>query len=239
MDTPPQTPPTAQPVPDDPRPDFPVVVALSGRRCLVVGGGPVAARKARSLLESGARVTVVAPQVTEEIERLASTDDRSSLAAGSLGIRRGRYRGGEAADYQLVVTATGEPAVDAAVVADAVSAGVLVDGAGHDPSGTISMPAVHREGTVTVAVSTGGASPALARWLRDRIAGSLPPGTDTLALLCGEARLALRNAGRPTDALDWAAALDAMAPLVEAGRVDEARALLSEACDLDLPPPPP
>ena len=199
----------------------------------------MAARKARSLLESGARVTVVAPQVTEEIDGLASTRARSSAAAGSLVVRRGRYRAGEAAGYQLVVTATGVPAVDARVVADAMSAGVLVNGAGPDAPGTILMPAVHREGRVTVAVSTGGASPALARWLRDRIAASLPPGTDTLALLCGEARLALATAGRPTDGFDWAAVIEAMAPLVEAGRVDEARALLAEACDIGLPPAPP
>ena len=235
-------------MPDDPRPDLPLVVTLAGRRCLVVGGGPVAARRARSLLESGARVTVVAPQVTDELEGLASTirssprssprsSSRSSL--GSLGIRRRRYRAGEAAGYELVVTATGVRAVDAAVVADAMSAGVLVNGAGRDAPGTVQLPAVHRRGSVTVAVSTGGASPALARWLRDRIAASLPPGTDTLVRLLDEARLALHDAGRPTTAaLDWANVLEAMAPLVEAGRVDEARALLWGACDLGVPPPP-
>ncbi len=216
-----------------------MVLALSGRRCLVVGGGPVATRKARSLLESGARVTVVAPQVTGEIERLASPPAGSSPATGSLEVSRRGYRSGEAAEYHLVATATGEPAVDALVVADALSAGVLVNNADSDPPGTVQMPAVHREGRVTVAVSTGGASPALARWLRDRIARSLPPGTDTLAVLLDQARLALRTAGRPTDAVDWAEVLDALAPLVAAGRVEQARAVLWEACDLALPPAPP
>ncbi len=70
----------------------------------------------------------------------------------------------------LVVTATGDPSVDASVVADAVAAGVLVNRADGDRSGTVQLPAVLRRGPVTVAVSTGGASPALARWLRDRIA---------------------------------------------------------------------
>jgi siroheme synthase-like protein len=239
MENPPQKPPTNRPMPDDRRYDFPVVVSLSGRRCLVVGGGPVATRRAQSLVEAGARVTVVAPEVTDEIGELASTPAGSSPGGGSLGVRRRPYRAGEAADYELAVTATGVSAVDATVVADATAAGVLVSGAGRDAPGTIHLPAVHREGPVTVAVSTGGASPALARWLRDRIAASLPAGTDTLALLLDEARVALANAGRPTDALDWTAVLQTIVPLVEAGRVDEARALLSEAGDLGLPPGPP
>jgi siroheme synthase-like protein len=228
------------PAPPDQHPhDYPVVLSVAGRRCLVVGGGPVAARKARGLLTSGARVTVVAPRVNEAIGGLASTTDPASPTPGSLEVERRAYRRGEAAGFYLVATATGVPVVDASVVSDAVSAGVLVDSADGDVPGTIRLPAIHREGSVTVAVSTGGASPALARWLRDRIAASLPPETATLAELLGEARLALRDAGRPAGSVDWAVVLDEqVVPLVEAGRVAEARSLLLGLGDQGRPPPP-
>ena len=82
-----------------------------------------------------------------------------------------------------------------------------------------------------MAVSTGGTSPALARWLRDRVAGSIPDGVATMAALLDEARLAMRAAGVPTESVDWMALLDGtVAPLVSAGRIDEARAALFEVC---------
>jgi precorrin-2 dehydrogenase / sirohydrochlorin ferrochelatase len=225
--------------------DYPVVLHVGGRKCLVVGGGSVAARKARGLLAAGARVTVVAPVVNDAVVSL--TVGARGAAAGSghpspseeaptLGIERRPYEAGEAARYDLVATATGRPEVDRAVVADAVAAGVLVNSADGASPGTIQLPAVHRDGPVTVAVSTGGASPALARWLRDRAAASIPPGVATIAVLLDEARVAMRQAGVATESVDWTAVLDQqVAPLVAAGRIDDARAALRATC---LPPRP-
>ena len=199
-------------------PGYPVLLDLTGRSCLVVGGGPVAARRARGLVASGARVTVVAP------ETVAAIDGDPALA-----VEHRPYRPGEAARFHLVITATGDPAVDRTVVDDAVQAGVLVGSADQGVPGTLQLPAVHREGSVTVAVSTGGSSPGLARWLRGRIASSLPAGTAVLAELLDQARRDLQADGRPTDSVDWQRALDErLAPLVEAGRVDEAREVLGE-----------
>jgi siroheme synthase-like protein len=210
---------TTAPPPTDPPPGYPVVLTVAGRRCLVVGGGPVAARRARGLLEAGATVTVVAPEVVPDIHLLA---DRAPLEV----VRR-PYRSGEAARYHLVLTATGVPEVDRSVVADAEAAGVLVNTAGGDAPGTVQLPAVHREGQVTVAVSTSGTSPALARWLADRLGASLPANVATIAELLDEARSALQAAGRSTGSVDWQAVLsEHVVPLVEAGKVDEARAVL-------------
>jgi siroheme synthase-like protein len=212
-------------------PDFPVVLALAGRRCLVVGGGPVGARKARSLVEAGGRVTVVAPQMVAALERLADNAGGSADGDAGLGIERRPYRSGEAARYDLVVAATGVASVDGEVVADARGAGVLVDSADADMAGTIRLPAVLRRGPVTVAVSTGGSSPALARWIRDRIADSLPPGIDTVATLLDEIRREMQAVGRPTGSVEWSTLLDdRVVPLVAAGRVDEARQALRAAC---------
>lgn len=218
---------TTEPHPSPSGPGYPVVLDLSGRHCLVVGGGPVAARRARGLLAAGARVTVVSPEVIDALDRLAS----SSPPTADLGLERRRYRAGEASGYHLVVTATGVPEVDRAVVSDALAAGVAVNSADGDAPGSVQLPAVHRQGPVVVAVSTGGASPALARWLRDRIAGSLPPSLAVVAGLLEEARAAVREAGRPTDSVDWEAAIaDLVVPLVEAGRIDEARSGLLALC---------
>jgi siroheme synthase-like protein len=213
---------------------FPVVLHLEGAPCLVVGAGPVAARKARGLLDAGAAVTLVAPVVGAEVRALV---DAGPPGCGSLAVVVRPYRTPEASSYRLVVSATGDPGVDARVVADARAGGALVNRADSSagPSGreapaagTVDLPAVHRAGPVAVAVSTGGSGPALARWLRDRIAAGLAD-TDvaTLAGLVEGARAQLVGPGREPPAVDWASALDRVAPLVAAGRIAEARELLA------------
>jgi precorrin-2 dehydrogenase / sirohydrochlorin ferrochelatase len=205
------------PTPVPGAPGLPVVLSLAGARCLVVGGGRVGARRARELAGSGALVTVVAPEIDPTLTELAECRVRP-------------YRPGEASTYHLVVAATGVAATDRGVVADALSAGVLVSSADGAHPGNVSLPAVHRDGAVTVAVSTSGASPALAVWLRSRIAGSLGPGVAALADLASEARETLRRTGAPAGSVDWDSAFDEVAPLVAAGRMDEARTLLLAHC---------
>jgi len=93
----------------------------------------------------------------------------------------------------------------------------------------VLLPAVHRDGPVTIAVSTGGTSPALAVWLRRRLAAALVPGTAALAHVLEDARQELRANGRSTESVDWQAALDGLLPeLVAAGRINEAQTLLAE-----------
>jgi precorrin-2 dehydrogenase/sirohydrochlorin ferrochelatase len=228
-------PPPSGPDPDRADSGYPVVLVLTGRRCLVVGGGPVATRRARDLVAAGAEVTVVAPEVDEGIDRLAGGDRSGHGLPGSLVVRARPYRPGEAAGYQLVLTATGQPDVDRLVVADATAAGVLVNSADGAAPGTVRLPAVHREGPVMVAVSTGGSSPALARWLRDRMVGAVPDGAATVAALIDEARTELRARGRSTESVAWEPLLEEVMPLAAAGRRDEARAALARACGLSAP----
>jgi siroheme synthase-like protein len=210
-------------------PAFPVEVVLDGASCLVVGAGPVGARKARGLLASGARVTVVAPRIGVQMEALADGDP----SPGTLVVEVRPYRSPEAADHLLVVSATGDPAVDAVVTADAVAAGTLVnraDTGGDDTgptAGSVRLPAVHRDGPVTLTVSTAGSGPALALWLRARAAAALGPDVAVLARLVDEARTALQDTGRATDSIDWGPVLDEVAPLVAEGRLDEARRSLA------------
>jgi siroheme synthase-like protein len=211
-------------------PLYPVGLAVRGKRCLVVGGGRVAARKVRSLLECGAAVTMVAPEAHVALGLLSEAGTIAAIDGPPLDVQLRPYSPGEAAGYRLVITATGDRAVDGAVHADAEAAGVWVNSADDPDHCTFVLPAVWRDGPVTVAVSSEGESPTLSTWLRSQVASAIGPGMGALAELLGEARRMLQAAGRPTDGLDWQSLLQGPLPdLVRAGRVAEARAVLSAA----------
>ena len=213
-------------------PLYPVGLVVAGRRCLVVGGGRVAARKVESLLACGAQVTIVAPEVHEALSVLATSGAIAAIDGTPLDVQLRPYRRGEAAGYRLVITATGDQSVDAVVHADAEAAGVWVNSADDPEHCSFVLPAVWRAGPVSVAVSSGAESPALASWLRDRLAQVLGPELATLAELMGEARRRLRDQGRATSSVDWAGLLDGQLPMhVRQGRIDEARRLLEDAVD--------
>lgn len=214
---------------------FPVGLVVRGRRCLVVGGGRVAARKIGALLRCGAAVTVVAPDVHVAIGLLAEDGILGGAAGSTLRVRLRRYRRGEVAGHQLVIAATGVPAVDHAVWEDAEAAGVWVNCADDAAHCSVVLPAVHRDGPVTIAVSTGGASPALASWARHAVANALGPHLGTLAMLLAEARQTVHDAGGSTELVDWRSLLDGPLPaLVAAGHLDAARTVLAAAAAPEL-----
>jgi siroheme synthase-like protein len=196
---------------------YPVALRVAGRPCLVVGGGPVAVGKCAGLVGCGARVTVVAPHIDPSLEGMGVM------------VERRPYRSGEAGRYRLVVTATGLPDVDGEVAADADAAGVWVNSADDPEHCTFLLPSVHRDPPVTIAVSTGGASPALAAWLRRRIGETLGP-VGELAGLLEAARHDLRARGLSTGSVDWLALLDGPLPeLVRSGDFEAAHQLLRRA----------
>jgi siroheme synthase-like protein len=200
-------------------PQYPVLLDLAGRPCLVVGGGSVALGKVRGLLAVDARVTVVAPEVLDEIAEL----DGVTL------VRRA-YASGDLAGQRLAIAATDDRAVNHQVFLDGEAAGVWVNSADDPANCAFTLPAVVRRGPITVAVSTGGHSPALSSWLRDRLGTELGPEYEVLLQLLAERREALRSEGVPTEGLSWQQALDSgMLDLVREGRVAEARELL-QAC---------
>jgi siroheme synthase-like protein len=170
---------------------YPVALRLAGKPVLVVGGGAVADRKVVSLLAAGAVVTVVAPDVSGE------------LYGRGCAIERRAYHDGEAAGYRLVVAATDDPAVNRTVHDDAEAAGVWVNVADDPERCTFFLPAVVQDGPVVVAVSTSGASPALAGWLRDRLTEALPSGIGEVAEALAAERGRIRAAGTSTESIDW------------------------------------
>jgi siroheme synthase-like protein len=171
-------------------------------------------------------VTVIAPDICAAMAELEA-----------LTIERRTYAAGEAAAYRLVVTATGNPAVDGAVYADAEAAGVWANSADDVAHCSFILPSVHREGAVTVAVSTGGSSPALASWLRARLAAQGGNGWGEVADLLGRARQSLHEAGRSTGLVDWVALLDGpLLGFVRDGQMDKAQALVEAATGTRLAP---
>jgi precorrin-2 dehydrogenase/sirohydrochlorin ferrochelatase len=198
---------------------YPVNLVLTGRRCVVVGGGSVAARKVEGLVSAGAEVVVVAPSVVESIR-----------SRGDVSVVERRYRTGDLDGAWLAVAATDDPAVNRLVHDDGEAARVWVNAADDPPSCSFTLPAVLRRGPVQVAVSTSGHSPALAAWIRSQIAESLGPEVALLAEWLSEAREEMKATGRSTEDVDWRTALDSdMLELIRSGQTALARERL-QAC---------
>jgi siroheme synthase-like protein len=151
-------------------------VDLEGRSVLVVGAGRVAHEKVSGLLDCGAVVTVVAPEISREV------------AALPVELLRRRYRSSDLAGRYLVVAATADTAVNRRVFADAEARALLCNVVDVPELCSFILPALLREDPITVAVSTGGASPALAQRLRDEIAQVVRPEHAALAVRLRELR---------------------------------------------------
>lgn len=205
-------------------PTYPVNLRLSGRRCLVVGGGAVALAKVTGLLGAGAVVDVVAPRIIDDLAALAARPDVAVAAE----VRP--YRPGELVGYRLVITATDDPAVNRAVFDEGEAAGIWVNSADDPANCSFTLPARVRRGDLMVTISTSGRSPALAAWLRRRLGDELGPEYEELLDLLGAEREALRARGVATEGLDWQRALDSgMLDLIREGRREAARERL-RAC---------
>jgi siroheme synthase-like protein len=175
----------------------------------------VAVGKARDLVAAGAEVTVVAPEVDDEIATLEVV------------VERRPYRAGEAGGYRLVVAATGDAAVNRQVFDDAEAAGAWVNAADDPANCSFTLPAVVRRGDLSVSISTDGQSPAFASWMRARLEEEIGPEYGELLRLLASERDALRSSGVTTEGLPWREALDGGAlDLVRQGSVDEARSLI-------------
>jgi precorrin-2 dehydrogenase/sirohydrochlorin ferrochelatase len=156
------------------------MIGLEQRRSVVVGGGNVAARKVAGLIEAGAHVTVISPALVPELETLAE--------AGRIIFIDRHYRRGDLVGAFLVIAATDDPAANQAVWREAERRGCLVNVVDDPAHSNFILPAVVRRGDVSVAVSTGGASPALARRLRERLETLVGPEYGELADLLAELR---------------------------------------------------
>jgi siroheme synthase-like protein len=198
---------------------YPVNLVLAGRRCVVIGGGAVAARKVEGLVAAGAKVTVIAPSIHPSI---SSRSDVETVER--------RYRPGDLEGAWLAIAATDDPGVNSEVHDEGVARRVWVNAADDPPACSFTLPAVLRRGPVQIAVSTSGHSPALAAWIRSQIGETLGPEVALLAEWLSEAREDMKASGRSTEDVDWRTALDSdMLELIRSGQVALARERL-QAC---------
>jgi precorrin-2 dehydrogenase/sirohydrochlorin ferrochelatase len=164
---------------------YPVYLNLKGRRVVVIGGGEVAERKIETLLDTGASVVVISPQVTRRIATLSNQK--------KIEIRNRTYLRGDCSDAALVFSATGDPEISVAVHQEATALGVFINTADQPAQCSFIMPAVVRRGDIGVAISTSGTSPALAARLRRKISGLIGPEYARLAELLSRIRPEIRG----------------------------------------------
>jgi siroheme synthase-like protein len=169
---------------------LPVALDLTQRDVLVVGMGRLGAHKARQLLDAGARVHVISDVLLVPVpDGVTSTRVRP-------------YQSGDLEGYFLVVSATADARVNDEIVAEAHERKVLLNVVDDPPRCSFYFTSVHRDGDVIVSVSSSGASPSLAQWVRRRVAELLPSGLGQVAQTLREERAALHARGESTER-DW------------------------------------
>jgi precorrin-2 dehydrogenase/sirohydrochlorin ferrochelatase len=163
--------------------DTPFYIAclkLSGQRCVVVGGGDVGLEKVEGLLACDGRVTLVSPEAVEPLRQLA--------AEGSIQWERREYESDDLDATFLAIAATGDSEVNIRVYEDAEQHSMLVNVADVPPLCNFILPAIIRSGPLAIAISTAGASPALAKRIRDEIADEYGEPYARLAVLLNDVR---------------------------------------------------
>jgi siroheme synthase-like protein len=206
---------------------FPILLEMAGRRCLVIGGGAVAERKIANLLEVGAEVTVISPEVTETIAQWAKKD--------AIQLNARRYRSGDLTDYEVAFAATDESTVNAQVFQDGRREGVWVNSADDPTNCDFILPSVLRRGDLTVAVSSGGHSPALARTIREELEKYFTQEYEQLARLAAEARNELRKQSLTVSFETWRRALSGeVRQLLMRGDLAQARSHLLKELGVSL-----
>lgn len=164
-------------------PLFPMFLKLAGRACLVVGAGRLGEQKTRGLIESGARLRVVAPTATPVIMEAANR--------GAVTWLQRPYESDDLDGVFLVVAATSSTEVNHAIYAEAQQRGILCNVVDDPPHCDFFYPAVVRRGHFQIAISTGGLSPALAQRIRTQLEGEFPPIYAAWLELLGSKRSAL------------------------------------------------
>jgi siroheme synthase-like protein len=199
---------------------YPIFLNISGKKCVVVGGGQVALRKVRMLLECGANVEVISPELCPELLKLAEN--------GEIYIHNREYQAGDLKDAFVAIAATDNSDINRQVVKEARSNAVLVNVVDDPEPSDFIVPSYMRRGEITIAISTAGRSPALARKIRTRLEKDLGDEYASLAHLVGEVRAEAKRQGIKVNNDGWQEALDldSLLVLLRRGDSEKARAVL-------------
>ena len=199
---------------------YPVFLNVKGKKCVVVGGGQVALRKIKVLVEHGADVEVISPDLCAELVKLAESGEIRALVR--------EYQAGDLQNSFVAIAATGSSRINQRVVAEARRRAVLVNVVDDAEHSDFIVPSYFCRGGVTVAVSTGGKSPALARKIRSRLEKEIGDEYALLAHLIAEARAEVRQRKIEIDGDGWQEALDLdlLLDLLRKGEKERAKAAL-------------
>lgn len=207
----------------DTRPDLqglPVVLLLADRKVVVIGAGNIATRKIEGLINSGAtNITVVAPLVSEEVKQW----ERENL----LVVHEREMQDLDLRDAYYVCTATEKNEVNSRVFEICEAENIFCNSADDPKNCSAILMATVRQGDITVAISSAGKSPALAKWLRQHVQGELGPEYKELMTILSEEREALRSAGFSSEDVNWSEMFaTGVVDLVKEGKLEEARSVV-------------
>jgi precorrin-2 dehydrogenase/sirohydrochlorin ferrochelatase len=167
---------------------YPVNLDIRNRDCLVVGGGGVGKRKILTLLECGARVTVISPKISVEIKVLSEDH--------CIALKERNYHSSDLEGIFLVIGATDNEEVNQQISKNAAKAGILCNIVDRPQECTFVLPAIVKQGDLVIAISTSGKSPAFAKRLRQKLSGEFGPEYEKFLDLMGAIRQKLLQKGK-------------------------------------------
>ena len=198
---------------------YPVFIDVNQRRCIIIGGGNIGQEKVEKLLECDAEVFVISPEVNPRVKEMASNNEISW--------DRREYRQGDLEGAFIAIAATDDNKVNRQIAQEATERNVLLNVVDVTHLCTFIAPSVARRGEVTIATSTGGASPALARTFREKLTSSRILEFADLAPILAQARTELREKGVTVIPDHWQTQItEELLDMVQAGESDEAYAIL-------------
>ncbi|WEK55342.1 MAG: NAD(P)-dependent oxidoreductase [Candidatus Cohnella colombiensis] len=202
---------------------YPVLLNMSSHRCVVMGGGPVAERKVRGLLEAGAQIRLISPTITSQLQQMVKDGDIEYCAREAVDT--------DLDDATLVFIATNQSTVNQDMAVKARSRGVLVNVAEESTSGDFIVPATLRRGNLVMAVSASGEGPALASRIIGELAEQYGPEYEHLIDILGEIRTIVKrevsDANERHNLLRAAVTEDALREWSEAAHLDDTEQLLA------------
>jgi precorrin-2 dehydrogenase/sirohydrochlorin ferrochelatase len=199
---------------------YPVFLDISGKRCVVVGGGQVAWRKVTSLLENNAAVEVVSPVLCPEIQKLADS--------GKIVLKQKAYQTGDLKGAVLAIAATDDSDTNTRVSSEGRANSILVNVVDDAAKSDFILPSCLQRGDLTIAVSTSGRSPALARKIRTLLETQFSQEYSDLTLMINEVRSEMLKRGLRFSGDDWqeALSLDPILDLLKKGNRQAAKQFL-------------